>query len=84
MDAIVTDQPEGIYLRKYQCLAADIVSTQSHQIRLYRDITDALRHLHGLGIVNADIRIDNVLSDDNNGSAILGDFSAASPCGQAN
>ncbi|KAL4959247.1 uncharacterized protein BDV14DRAFT_205860 [Aspergillus stella-maris] len=47
---------------------------------MYRDITDALYHLQTLGIVHADVRSDNVLCD-GKGSAILCDFSAASPCG---
>lgn len=83
IEAVDTDQPEGIYLRKYRHPAVDIISDQSHRIRLYRDITDALCHLHSLGIVHADVRIDNVLFDDQ-GLAILCDFSAASPCGQPN
>lgn len=83
IEAIDTDQPEGIYLRKYQLLPAVMSSAQSYRIRLYCGIADALRHLHSLGIVHADIRIDNVLSDEQ-GSAIICDFSAASPCGQPN
>lgn len=83
MEAIDTDQPEGIYLRKYRRRAADIIPTQSHRIRVYRDITDALRHIHSLGIVHAEIQIDSVMFDDD-GSAILCDFGAASPFGQAN
>lgn len=83
IEPIDIDQPEGIYLRKYRHQAVDIFSTQSQRIRLYHDIVDALRHLHSFGIVHADIRIDNILFDDN-GSAILCDFSAASPCGQPN
>lgn len=83
IEAVDTDQPEGIYLRKYRRPAMDMISTQSHRIRFYRDITDALRHLHSLGIVHADVRIDNVLFDDQ-GLAILCDFSAASPCGEPN
>ncbi|KAL3473294.1 kinase-like protein [Aspergillus californicus] len=79
IEAIDTDQREGVYLRKYRHL--DIIATPSHRIRLYCAITDALRHLHGLGIVHADVRIDNVLCNDQ-GAAILSDFSAASPCGQ--
>jgi serine/threonine protein kinase len=58
----------------------DVKSTQARRIRLYREIADALCHLHSLGIVHADVRIDNVLGDDQL-SAILCDFSAASPCG---
>ncbi|KAL4861479.1 kinase-like domain-containing protein [Aspergillus spectabilis] len=83
IEAIDTDQAEGIYLRKYRPLPEDMISTPSHRIRLYRDIVDALHHLHNLGIVHADVRIDNILVDDR-GSAILCDFSAASPCGQPN
>lgn len=83
IEAIDTDQPEGLYLRKYRHLSADRISEQSHRIRLYRDITDALCHLHGIGIAHADIRIDNILLDDR-GLAILCDFSAASPFGQPN
>lgn len=81
--AVDTEQPEGLYLRKYRHPAVDMISAQSHRIRLYRDITDALHHLHSLGIVHADVRIDNVLFDDQD-MAILCDFSAASPCGQPN
>lgn len=81
--AVDTEQPEGLYLRKYRHPAVGLISTQAHRIRLYRDITDALHHLHSLGIVHADVRIDNVLFDDD-GMAILCDFSAASPCGQPN
>lgn len=83
IEAIDTNQPEGIYLRRYRLLSADIISTQSRRVRLYCSITDALCHLHALGIVHADIRIDNILSDEQ-GSAILCDFSAASPCGHPN
>lgn len=83
MEAVDTDQPEGIYLRKYQPLSPDMTAAQSDRIRLYCDITDALRHLHSLGIVHADLRSDNILSDEQ-GSAILSDFSAASPCGEKN
>lgn len=83
IEAIDTDQPEGLYLRKYRQLPVDVKSTQARRIRLYRDIADALRHLHSLGIVHADVRVDNVLCDDRF-SAILCDFSAASPCGHPN
>lgn len=83
IQAIDLDQPEGLYLRKYQEVSEGAKSTQARRIRLYRDIADALRHLHSLGIVHADLRIDNVLVDDCS-SAILCDFSAASPCGDRN
>lgn len=61
----------------------DVKSTQARRIRLYREIADAQCHLHSLGIVHADVRIANVLVDDQL-SAILCDFSAASPCGEPN
>lgn len=83
IEAIDTDQPEGTYLRKYRHRATHTFATQSQRIRLYHDVVDALRHLHSLGIIHADIRIDNILFDDH-GSAILCDFSAASPCGEPN
>jgi serine/threonine protein kinase len=83
IEAIDTGQREGLYLRKYRQLPAEVKATQARRIRLYRDIADALRHLHSLGIVHADVRVDNVLFDDQF-SAILYDFSAASPCGQPN
>jgi len=83
IQAIDTNQPEGLYLRRYRELPMDVKSTQARRIGLYRDIADALCHLHSLGIVHADVRVDNVLFDDRF-SAILCDFSAASPCGQPN
>lgn len=83
IEPIDIDQSERIYLRKYRHQAANMLSAQSQRIKLYHDIVDALRHLHSFGIVHADIRIDNILFDDD-GSAILCDFSAASPCGQPN
>ncbi|EHA20884.1 hypothetical protein ASPNIDRAFT_128357, partial [Aspergillus niger ATCC 1015] len=45
------------------------------------DLTDALCHIHKLGIVHADIRIDNVLLDEHD-NVILSDFSAARPFGE--
>ncbi|KAJ6020375.1 hypothetical protein N7540_005879 [Penicillium herquei] len=83
IQAIDTTQPEGVYLRRYQELPAFIKSTQASRIRLYRNIADALCHLHSLGIIHADVRVDNVLFHDRS-SAILCDFSAASPCGEPN
>ncbi|KAJ6016506.1 hypothetical protein N7540_011097 [Penicillium herquei] len=81
IQAIDTTQPEGLYLYRYQQLPVQL--TQACRIRLYCDIADALRHLHSLGIIHADVRVENVLFDDQS-SAILCDFSAASPCGQPN
>ncbi|KAJ5461053.1 uncharacterized protein N7458_002605 [Penicillium daleae] len=83
MEAIDADQPEGIYLRRYHSLSGDKIVPQPHRIRWYCDLTDALCHIHSLGIAHADVRIENVLFDDQDG-AILCDFSAASPLGQPN
>jgi hypothetical protein len=82
-EAIDTDQAEGIFLRRYQPLPEGEIPAQPTRIRWYRDIADALCHLHKLGIAHGDVRIDNVLFD-NQGSAVLCDFSAASPFGQSN
>ncbi|OGM39925.1 hypothetical protein ABOM_011361 [Aspergillus bombycis] len=59
------------------------MSPQSRRIKVYREITDALCHLHSLGIVYADVRIDNILVH-NKASAILCNCNAASPRGQPN
>ncbi|KAJ5121421.1 uncharacterized protein N7515_009382 [Penicillium bovifimosum] len=83
IEAIDTDQVEGIFLRRYQTLPEGAMTTQPTRIRWYREITDALCHIHKLGIAHADIRIDNILLD-SQGSAIICDFSAASPFGQPN
>jgi serine/threonine protein kinase len=83
MEAIDADQPEGIYLRRYHSLSSDRIPPQLHRIRWYRDLTDALCHIHSLGIAHADVRIDNILFDEQDG-AVLCDFSAASPLGQPN
>ena len=81
--AIDTHRPEGLYLYKYQQLPVEVKSSQSRRIRLYRDIADALSHLHSLGVVHGDLRVDNVLCDDRF-STILCDFSAACPLGDPN
>lgn len=83
IEAVDTDQPDGIYLRRYHSLPEDKIPAQRHQICWYRDVTDALCHIHSLGIAHADVRIDNVLFDEHD-RAILCDFSAASPLGQPN
>ena len=83
IEAVDTDHPEGIYLRKYHPLSEFPMPGQPHRIRWYGDITDALCHLHSLGIAHADVRIDNILFDEDR-RAILCDFSAASPLGHPN
>lgn len=83
IEAIDVDQPEGIYLRRYHSLSEVKIPAQLRRIRWYRDLTDALCHIHNLGIAHADVRIDNVLFDEHD-RAILCDFSAASPLGEPN
>ncbi|KAG0153886.1 hypothetical protein PDIDSM_1265 [Penicillium digitatum] len=83
VEAIDTDRAEGIFLRRYQPLPEGEIPSQSSRVRWYREIADALCHLHRLGIAHGDVRIDNVLFD-SQGSAVLCDFSAASPFGQSN
>lgn len=76
MEAVSTDYPEGVYLRKYRPLPKE--TTSLCRVQWYCDIVDALCHLHGLSIAHADIRSDNVMLNEK-GYAILCDFSAASP-----
>ncbi|GLA39026.1 hypothetical protein AnigIFM63309_006352 [Aspergillus niger] len=83
IEPIDTLYPEGLYLRKYHPLSEHKIPPQRHRIRWYRDLTDALCHIHKLGIVHADVRIDNVLLDEHD-HAILSNFSAASPFGEPN
>ncbi|GKZ82669.1 hypothetical protein AnigIFM56816_007490 [Aspergillus niger] len=83
IEPIDTLYPEGLYLRKYHPLSEHKIPPQRHRIRWYRDLTDALCHIHKLGIVHADVRIDNVLLDEH-GHVILCNFSAASPFGEPN
>lgn len=83
VEAIDTDQAEGIFLRRYQPLPEGEIPAQPIRIRWYRDIANALCHLHKLRIAYRDVRIDNILLD-NRGSAVLCDFSAASPFSQSN
>ncbi|KAJ6167079.1 hypothetical protein N7470_002526 [Penicillium chermesinum] len=83
MEAIDVDQPEGIYLRRCRSLSKNEIPPQLHRIRWYRELADALCHLHSFGIAHADIRFENILFDHQD-AAILCDFSAASSFGQAN
>lgn len=83
IEAVDADQPDGIYLRRYHSLSENRIPAQRYRIRWYRDLTDALCHIHSLGIAHADVRIDNVLFDEHE-RAILCDFSATSPLGQPN
>lgn len=83
IEAVDTDHPEGIYLRQYQPLSEEKIPTQPGRIRWYRDLTSALCHIHSLGIEHADVRIENILLNEQD-YPILCDFSAASPFGQPN
>jgi serine/threonine protein kinase len=83
MEAVDADKPERIYLRRYNSISSDHIPPQIYRICWYRDLTDTLCYIHSLSIAHADIRIDNVPFDEQD-NAILCDFSAASPLGQAN
>lgn len=83
IEAIDTERPEGIYLRKYRPFSDTTPTTQSDRVLWYRDIIRALLHLHSLGIAHSDIRKDNILFDAN-GHALLGDFGACCPFGKPN
>jgi len=65
MEAIDIDQVEVIYLRRYRSLSNDEDPSQSDRIRWHRNLTNALCHIHSIGIAHADVRIDNVLFDQN-------------------
>ena len=83
VEVIDTDHPEGIYLRKYLPLSEVQVPAQPGRILWYRDIIRALLYIHDLGIAHSDVRIDNILFDQE-GHALLCDFSASSPFGRPN
>ena len=55
------DHDEGLYLWKYQALSNFPIPAQATRILWYHDILSALLHLHSLGIIHSDIRIDNIL-----------------------
>jgi serine/threonine protein kinase len=80
VEAIDTDRPEGIFLRKYLQLSELDPTTQPGLVMWYQDIIRALLHIHDLGIAHSDVRMDNVLFD-HQARAVLCDFSAASPFG---
>ncbi|PYH73374.1 uncharacterized protein BO88DRAFT_440647 [Aspergillus vadensis CBS 113365] len=83
IEPIDTHYPEGIYLRKYHPLSEDNLPPQRQRIRWYRDLTDALCHLHSLGIVHADVRMDSISLDDHD-RVILSNLGASSPIGAPN
>jgi hypothetical protein len=83
VEAIDTDRAEGIYLRKYLQLSELDPTAQPGRILWYQDIIRALLHIHDLGIAHSDLRIDNILVDQQT-RAVLCDFSACSPFGQPN
>ena len=47
---VITDHPEGLPLPRV--------------VRIFRQILDALRHLHQLGYVHGDVKLENVLIDE--------------------
>jgi serine/threonine protein kinase len=83
VQAVDTAYPEGIYLRRYLKHSEIATPTQPRRILWYQDILRALLHLHKLGIAHSDLRIDNVLFDEQ-GHAFLCDFSSCSAFGELN
>ncbi|KAF9886531.1 hypothetical protein FE257_011302 [Aspergillus nanangensis] len=95
IDIIDAHHPEGIYFRRHlsrselsippttTTTTSPTSKTKHHTQRIhwYRDITNALLHLHRLHIAHSDLRIDNVLFDAR-GSAYLYDFSSSAPFGE--
>ncbi|EGE06902.1 hypothetical protein TEQG_05955 [Trichophyton equinum CBS 127.97] len=47
--AVDTEQPEGLYLRKYRHPTVDMISDQAHRIRLYSDITASALYMQMYG-----------------------------------
>ncbi|KAJ6150708.1 hypothetical protein N7470_007302 [Penicillium chermesinum] len=83
IEVIDVDQPEGIYLRKYQQFSDLMPAPQMERILWYQEILRALSHLHELGITHSDIRIDNILFNFER-HALLSDFGASCPFGYPN
>lgn len=77
VEAIDISHREGLYLRKYHQVTDFIAAaTQTDRIHWYRDIIQALHHIHTLGIVHSDLRKDNIFFDPQ-GHALIGDFGAS-------
>ncbi|GES64955.1 serine/threonine protein kinase [Aspergillus terreus] len=83
VEVIDADHPEGIYLRNYRRMWELDGAAPASRLQWYRDITDALAHLHKLGIAHADLRMENMVFDAR-GCAILCEFSASTPVGEPN
>ncbi|RMJ23493.1 hypothetical protein PHISP_05643 [Aspergillus sp. HF37] len=83
VEVVDTAYPEGVYLRKYRKHSEITTPTQPRRILWYQDILRALLHLHKLRIAHSDLRIDNVLFDEQ-GHAFLCDFSSCSAFGELN
>lgn len=83
IEALDTEYEEGLYLRRYLSLSDRKVRMQEDRIRWYQDITSGLVHLHYLRIAHSDLRVDNILFDQQ-GKAMLCDFSGASSFGHPN
>jgi serine/threonine protein kinase len=83
VEVIDAGHPEGIYLRNYRRMWELDGAAPASRLQWYRDITDALAHLHKLGIAHADLRMENMVFDAR-GCAILCEFSASTPFGEPN
>lgn len=74
---------EGPYLWKYQTLSDFPKPAQATRILWYQDILRALVHLHRLGIIHSDIRVENILFLSQH-HAILSDFGVCCCTGESN
>ncbi|KAL4892566.1 hypothetical protein BDV59DRAFT_202684 [Aspergillus ambiguus] len=83
VEVVDADHAEGIYLRKYRRMWELDGAAPARRVQWYRDITEALVHLHRLGIAHADLRMENMVFDAR-GGAVLCEFSAATPFGEPN
>lgn len=81
--ALDIEHEEGFYFPRYLLLSDLKSPTRADRILWYQQIMRGLVHLHSLGIVHTDLRIDNVLFD-KQGNALLSDFGSACPFGFPN
>ncbi|KAI1372601.1 serine/threonine protein kinase [Hypoxylon crocopeplum] len=60
------------------CFSHEIRLTTRQGLRILRGVADAAAHLHERGVLHGDLYAHNILYDDKDGHALLGDFGAAS------
>ncbi|WP_369294022.1 serine/threonine-protein kinase [Tepidiforma sp.] len=76
---IVTEYVHGYTLR--QLIATHGRLTEREVVRLGRQIADALAYAHGLGVIHADVKPENILVNEH-GVAKLADFGVAETLGR--